>query len=98
METCRLCVQRFEDTQAVRAHLKGCAAYKPRPRNGQASPGSGPLGNANLRDDSLRQREPQADANGAFDEVSLLENRLAAERLKLQPRGGETGHEELEER
>jgi len=98
MATCRFCGQRFENTQAVRAHLRGCAAYKQRPRNGQTSLGSAPSGNASLREDSLRQREPQADANGAFDEVSLLENRLAAERLKLQLRGVETAHEELDER
>ena len=39
-EVCRFCDQEFANAQAVRAHLKGCAAYRARPGKSQANAGS----------------------------------------------------------
>src|SRR6266480_2678094 len=95
MATCRFCNQQFDNQQAVRAHLKGCNAYKRRHNPNGASLGSVALGKPCLRDHTP---EPEASAGNDLDSVSLLEKRLAAERIRLQLRGVEEAHAELDER
>ena len=37
---CRFCGKEYANTQAVKAHLKGCAVYRARPGNSPANAGS----------------------------------------------------------
>jgi hypothetical protein len=109
MATCRFCGQQFENSQGVRAHLKGCVAYRQRPRkqNGssnltlgnavprdEASLGTA-LGSPEPRENCLTDSRPHTETD--YDEVTALQRRLAAEKLRLQLRGVEEAHSELDE-
>jgi hypothetical protein len=94
---CRFCGQKFSNGQAVRAHLKGCAEYRARPRGRQLE--AGPLGSPSLGSDSLKalpDATPEADA--PFDPVRQLGQQLQAERIRLQLREVEEAHAELDRR
>src|ERR1041385_1920785 len=104
MALCRFCGQQFGNAQAVKAHLKGCAPYRLRPRqrhgrgnaSGNAVPREHylgePLGSAEPREESLWDG-PSAE----FDEVTALQKRLATAQVRLQLRGVEQAHADLDE-
>jgi hypothetical protein len=101
--TCRFCDQQFANAQAVRAHLKGCAAYKARPGNTLANeeiPRERGRIAASLGNElphfvpSDRADQPEK----PFDPVHQLRQRLAAERTRLQLREVEDAHAELDRR
>src|SRR5258708_10236199 len=101
--TCRFCGKQFANAQAVRAHLKGCAAYRARP--GKAS-----VTEASLRENERRAMslgneslatiptESEDQAGKPFNPVHQLGQRLAAERIRLQLREVEDAHSELDRR
>lgn len=99
MAVCRFCGQEFVSAQAVRAHLKGCEAYRNRPSKADTEP-------ASLRDDSLgsasllgnASREGNEPASGDFDPVHQLQQRITAEQLRLKLRELEEAHRELDSR
>jgi hypothetical protein len=100
---CRFCGKAFGNAQGVRAHLKSCAAYQQTPEKAVASRerpvGSGSLGSGSLGSGTLGRP-----GNGACDEDSdtsdlplrQLQQRLAAERVRLQLREVEDAHAELD--
>jgi hypothetical protein len=100
---CRFCGQEFANAQAVRAHLKGCAAYQARPGKSLANAGS--LRHAVSTDNSLGNEDPNIGATDdlgqsekPFDPVHQLKQRLATERIRLQLREVEEAHAELDRR
>jgi hypothetical protein len=88
---CKFCGQQYANAQAVRAHLKGCAAYQARPgkpqgqtpRLRQDGPGAQSVGDD---DDSAVHAERPDQLERPFDPVRQLRQRLEAERLRLQLR------------
>ena len=98
MAICRFCGQEFISAQAVRAHLKGCEAYRNRPAkpNATASLRHASLGSASLLGNALQAVD--ASPGAEFDPVRQLEQRLAAERLRLKLRELEEAHRELDAR
>jgi hypothetical protein len=97
--TCRFCGQQFGNAQGVRAHLKACSAYKDRSakalRQKLATRQSG------LRSRPLGTGSPgiePGENETSFDPVRQLQQRLAAERLRLQLREVEDAHAELDRR
>jgi len=101
--TCRFCGKEFANAQAVRAHLKGCAAYQARPGKSQASAASlrearrepNSLGSDSEPDTAVFDRMDQQEK--PFDPVQQLRQRLAAERIKLQLREVEDAHAERDQ-
>ena len=101
--SCRFCGAEFSNAQAVRAHLKGCAAYQNRPPREKAdrdAPRQASLGSASLGDPSLGN-----DRNGApggsgqdFDPVRRVEQQIIAERRRLELREVEDAHREMDRR
>jgi hypothetical protein len=91
---CRFCQREFISRQAVRAHLKACAAYLgTSPRQ---EPEALVLGRPSLIGNALTQEaEPEG---SAFDPVQQLQKRLAAERVRLKLREVEQAHQELDAR
>jgi hypothetical protein len=95
---CRFCGKAFGNAQGVRAHLKSCAAYQQRPEKAAASR-ERPVGSGSLGSGTLGRP-----GNGACDEDSdtsdlplrQLQQRLAAERVRLQLREVEDAHAELD--
>ena len=99
---CWYCSRQFDNRQALRAHLKSCAAYQAR------------RGNASLPKASLRERRQGGNSLGneegldptpaslrlpeerPFDPVQHLGQRLAAERISLQLREVEEARDELD--
>lgn len=71
--TCNFCGQRFRNRQAVRAHLKGCAAYRQKPKATLPSLGSKP------RTAGLGDRHPGTRPTRT---PSLRKTALAANRLE----------------
>lgn len=102
---CWYCNRKFDNRQALRAHLKSCAAYQARRANAS-------LPKASLRDlrhghDSLSNDEEGPDSAPAsvrsleespFDLVRHLGQRLAAERISLQLREVEDARDDLDRR
>lgn len=100
---CRFCGAEFSNAQAVRAHLKGCAAYQNRPSRQTADAGASRQ--PSLGEDSLGAPSLGNDRTGgtsaadqAFDPVRLLEQQIAAQRLRLQLREVEEAHKEMDRR
>ncbi len=100
---CRFCGQEWANAQAVRAHLKGCAAYQVRP--GKASPRAEIPKDGGQSGTSIGNESPGNRLAGSgehtgtpFDPVRQLEQRLAAERTRLQLREVEEAHAELDRR
>jgi len=91
---CRFCQREFVSRQAVRAHLRACAAYLgTSPRQ---EPEALVLGRPSLVGNALTQgNDPEG---GAFDPVQQLQKRLAAERVRLKLREVEQAHKELDAR
>lgn len=96
---CRFCDQEFANTQAVRAHLKGCTAYQSQRHAGRAS-GTDALGKA-LPIGSSRASDPedarQPDGAG-FDLVKQLEKQVSAGRLRFTLREIDEANAELDRR
>ncbi len=92
MATCHFCQREFVSRQAVRAHLKGCAAYLGTyPRH---EPKALVQGTPSLVGSALTQEvEPEG---SVFDPVQQLQKRVAAERLRLKLREVEQAHKELD--
>jgi hypothetical protein len=93
---CRFCGRGFESAQGVRAHLKSCAAYQERPEKAakaesvrQLSVGSGSLGSG-----SLGRADDEPDDSDL--PLRQLQQRLAAEKVRLQLREVEDAHAELD--
>jgi len=81
---CRFCGQEFASGQAVKAHLKGCAAYRNRPKanpvpEGNPSGSILPLGTVS---GGSGHHSGAGDAAG-FDPVGQLEKQVAARRLRM---------------
>jgi hypothetical protein len=98
MATCNFCQQQFENAQSVRAHLKGCSAYRQRDsrRAPKGSPGeSESLGIPGADSEAIVAR---GYGSAEYDEVAALEKQLASARLRLKLRGVEAAHRELDER
>ena len=96
---CRFCGQEWANAQAVRAHLKGCAAYLA--RRGKSPANAGSLREDARGDASLDSKAPDTvlaehpdQPEKPFDPVQQLRQRLAAERIKLQLREVEDAHAE----
>src|SRR5258708_38916905 len=99
---CQFCGKEYANTQAVKAHLKGCPDYAAH----KAARTSKALANAGLREggrgaESLGneagdavQLENREQPEKPFDPVHQLRQRLAAERLRLQLREVEDAHAE----
>src|SRR5262245_35885658 len=64
MATCWFCGNEFRNTQAVRAHLKGCHAYQGAGRPRAARGGTPPASLRNLPKAMPQVREPQARSAG----------------------------------
>lgn len=97
MSICRFCEREFANAQAVRAHLKGCAAYLSRPRKPDpALPNlrEDPLGSASLLGTASREGSPGSGTE--FDPVRQLEQRLATEQLRLKLREVQEAHQDLD--
>ncbi len=94
MAICRFCQREFVSRQAVRAHLKACAAYLgTSPRQ---EPEALVLGRPSLIGNALTQEgEPEG---SVFDPVQQLQRRLAAERVRLKLREVEQAHKDLDAR
>src|SRR5713101_5084129 len=94
MAVCRFCQREFVSRQAVRAHLKGCAAYQGTyPRH---EPEALVQGRPSLVGSAFTQEaEPEG---SVFDPVQQLQKRVAAERLRLKLREVEQAHKELDAR
>ena len=99
MKRSRFCAKEFANAQAVRAHLKGCDAYR-QTKIARETPGtrqsSDVPGNAASVAGSASRRE-----NGgpeAFDPVKQLEKQVAASRLRLQLREVDDAHTEMDRR
>lgn len=95
---CRFCGKRFESAQGVRAHLKSCSAYQRRP-GGHAKPETltlrqASLGSGSLGDGSLGRGSNEPDESAL--PLRQLQQRLAAERVRLQLREVEEAHAELD--
>jgi len=93
MAVCRFCAQEFGSKQAVRAHLKACAAYLGRFTRQPTLPEA----NADLpaHDRIL----PSLDAlDEAFDPVTKMRQQVAAEKLRLTLREIRQAHGELDAR
>ena len=80
METCYFCKQEFANRQAVRAHLKACAAYLGRSYRQTALP----EGNTDLPEGHLVK--PSDDSVEKFDLVRQMRQNIATEKLRLQLR------------
>jgi hypothetical protein len=97
---CRFCGSEFTNAQAVRAHLKGCAAYQNRPPRQMANTDASrqtSLGEDSLGAPSLGNDRPGgATSDQAFDPVRRLEQEIAAQRLRLQLREVEEAHKEMD--
>lgn len=91
---CRFCGKAFGNAQGVRAHLKSCAAYQQRPEKATASRerpvGSGSLGAGTLG----RSGACDEDSDDSDLPLRQLQQRLAAERVRLQLREVEDAHAE----
>ncbi len=82
MATCKFCGQKFQSKQGVKAHLKGCAAYKgslPKAEVPQALPKATATG-------------PEV------DRVTRLRQEVEAEQARLKLREVQAAHGELDER
>ena len=98
---CKFCDQQYANAQAVRAHLKGCAAYQAHRDKSQANDGnpreSRPraenLGNDG---DAIRIERPDQPEK-PFDEVQQLRQQVAAERLRLELRAVQDAHAERDQ-
>jgi flagellar biosynthesis GTPase FlhF len=86
--TCRFCEQQFSNAQAVRAHLKACAAYQNRP--GSAQPKAARLRHGDIGSNSVGNsalgNALGDDIESTFDPVRELQQRVASGRLTLQLR------------
>ena len=94
MAICRFCDREFGSRQAVRAHLKACAAYQGRDLRQPPEPAA--LGRPSLVGTALTQ--DFASEGPAFDPVQQMQQRVAAERLRLKLREIEQAHGELDAR
>jgi hypothetical protein len=96
--TCRFCDRQFANAQAVRAHLKSCEPYQTRTRERSAKAGrlgSRASGSGNLGED---ESEVTLSSDSLGDSVIQLRQRLATERLRLELRGVEEAHAEIDRR
>lgn len=96
--TCQFCGKQFGNTQGVYAHLKACSPYLERPaaaRRKRALPKGKPLGNVST-EESLGNRINDSDET--FDPVKPLQQRLAAQKLRLQLREVGDAHSEMDSR
>ncbi len=98
MAICNFCRQEFVSAQAVRAHLKSCAAYLNRPSRQQ--PEAISLRQTSLRDGSLGNALPDGSDRSANDSdlVRQLDQRITAERRRLELREVEEAHAEMDRR
>ncbi len=97
--TCKFCGQQFGNAQGVRAHLKACGSYRERPAKSlrqKLATRQGGLGSEPQGTDSLGSEPRQNETN--FDPVRQLQQRLTAERLRLQLREVEDAHAEMDKR
>ncbi len=84
MSACQFCGRGFSNRQAVKAHLKSCAAYRDR--------GSRPnrIGSLSIAEPdrfaSDERDDPAADSDGADLTLRQLQRRLSSERVRLQLR------------
>ncbi len=94
MAHCNFCRANFENRQAVRAHLKGCAAYKAhRERDGSAAEPKGKmplgtvpdLGTVPSRQSTMPQAMPQARSHAASEATPIV-----------PPQGSRLDHEAVE--
>jgi len=93
MATCNFCGQEFSNRQAVRAHLKACAAYLGTVPRQTALPKA----NATLSD-SHHNVESFDPPESAFDPVQKIRQNVAAEKLRLQLREIQSAHSEFDAR
>jgi hypothetical protein len=83
MAVCQFCGRQFSNAQAVRAHLKACAAYQGRHQPGGHALGSTALGSApEAPDPAVELLEPNAEGPGHTDTA----HRRAQERANRQAR------------
>jgi hypothetical protein len=93
---CRFCGKAFGNAQGVRAHLKFCTAYQQRPEKAAAS-WKRPVGSGNQGAETLgRPGNGTCDENTDDSDLPLrqLQQRVAAERVRLQLREVEDAHAE----
>lgn len=96
---CRFCGQEFANGQAVKAHLKGCAAYRDRsPENllPVGNPSGKSVPNGTTAYSTGRAAGPTVSSE--FDLVRQLENQVAAGRLRLTMREIDEAQAELDRR
>ena len=101
--TCRFCGQEWANAQAVRAHLKGCAAYQARPSKASPSaeiPKDGGQSGRSIGNESPGNRLAGSEEHTGtpFDPVHQLRQRLATERTRLELREVEDVHAEFDRR
>ena len=91
---CRFCGKRFESAQGVRAHLKSCSAYRDRPEKPAKADSlrQPPVGSGNLGNGSLGRESDEPDESDL--PLRQLQQRLAAERVRLELRDVEDAHAE----
>src|SRR5215469_352827 len=98
--TCHFCGRKFTNPQAVRAHLKSCPKYQERRRTVPPSGSDVASGGIDLGSDGLGEpASGGADATTElFEPARQLRQRVATERLRLELRGVEEAHAELDRR
>ncbi len=102
-ETCPFCRREWANSQALRAHLKGCTSYAAHKAAGTGNA----LANAGIPREAARnqeslgnevddavQFESRDQPEKPFDPVHQLRQQLAAERIRLQLREVEDAHAE----
>lgn len=89
MAVCNFRQKEFGNAQAVRAHLKGCVAYKAKNLTQPLSGSSDAQGNA-----YTDIRDP---LSADFDPVRRIQQRVTTERLRLKLREIERAHAALDE-
>lgn len=93
MARCQFCGGQFANSQAVRAHLKGCAAYQGKSPRQAASPKAMP---------AMPPGDPLESAvdgpQDEFDRVRQMQGQLTAEKLRLRLREVDQAHADLDAR
>lgn len=96
MSACQFCGRKFANRQAVKAHLKSCAAYRSRrsaPSRRTARPQLSII-ESNARADG-EPDVPAEDPDGSDLPLRQLQRRLSSERIRLQLRELDAANEDL---
>lgn len=89
MAVCRFCDQEFSNPQAVRAHLRGCGAYKER--------GAGAVVSVAAPVSMPKRQARKAGGTGGFSRADQIQGEVAASEARLRLRHVEAAHRDFEQ-